>query len=98
MIRLSTLVFILMCVILPAFGQEKKDLAVSLSGGKMATPYYLNNTSSVFYCISFDYYLSKRHILSVNYFDGAHNYYDNILSTDPSYHKSDGTNAKANYH
>jgi hypothetical protein len=33
----------------------------------------------------------------VNYNNGYHDYYDNILSTDPGYIKSNGTNAQADY-
>jgi hypothetical protein len=81
-----------------SFAQDKKDLVVSIAGGSLTSPYYLNNKAGIFYSFDFDYFISKRHILSVNYNDGRHNYYDNILSTDPGYSMSDGTNAKAEYH
>ena len=81
-----------------SFGQEKKDLRISVAGGSLMSPYYMENKGGRFYSVDFDYYLSKRHILSANYNDGKHNYYEDILSTDPGYIKSDGTNAKAEYH
>ena len=83
-----------------AFGQEKKDLAISLSAGYLNSPYYNNAHARGFYGFGFDYHISKRHLLSVNYVAGGHDYFDNTLSNTPA---SDyiinpkGTNAKATY-
>lgn len=93
-----TLAILIGLITLSSFGQEKKDLIVSIAGGSLTSPYYLENKVGRFYSLDFDYFISKRHILSANYNDGTHNYYDNILSTDPGYTVSDGTNAKAEYH
>jgi hypothetical protein len=90
---LSALVFF------PALGQERKDLTVSVSGGKLTSPYYANNTAGRFFSFDFDYSLSKRHTLSVSYTDGEHRYYDNVRTTGPGFTiNSDGTNAEAAYH
>src|SRR4051812_43872636 len=81
-----------------SFAQEKRDLSVSITGGILTSPYYLENNPGSFYSFDFDYFISKRHILSANYNDGSHKYYDNILSGDPGSVNSDGTNATAEYH
>ena len=88
---------IIVLTTLSSYGQEKKNLVVSIAAGKLTSPYYLESKAGNFFSIDFDYHLSKRHILSANYTDGGHSYYDNVLSTDPSYIKSDGTNANADY-
>ncbi|MDP1764569.1 MAG: hypothetical protein Q8L07_11875 [Sediminibacterium sp.] len=79
------------------YGQVGKELVISIATGKLTSPYYLKSKFGAFYNIDFDYHLSQRNVLSVNYNDGVHNYYDNVRSTDPNYIKSDGTNSKANY-
>lgn len=96
--KLLILTLLTIITISPVFSQEKKDLLVGISSGALASPYYKNNTSGTFYSFDFNYYLSKRDILSVNYTDGKHNYYDNVLATDRNYRSSDGTNSKASYH
>ncbi len=82
---------------LTSSAQQKKDLVISVAAGTMTSPYYSESKAGHFYNIDFDYHLSKRQVLSANYNTGAHNYYDNILATDPAFLKSDGTNAKASY-
>jgi hypothetical protein len=90
---------ILALLVLSSAGQEKKDLVLSVSGGVMSSPFYNGSKSGPFYAFDFDYHLSKRSMLSVNYFEGTHHYFDNILSNDPmGTVKSDGTNAIADYH
>jgi hypothetical protein len=93
-----TLVLFTALITLISYGQHKKDLIISVAAGALTSPYYLENKGGSFYTVDFDYHLSKRRLLSVNYNGGEHSYYDNILSTDPGYIKSDGTNAKAIYH
>ena len=83
---------------LALFGQEKKNLSVSLSGGLLNSPYYDKANARSFYGFDFDYHFAKRHLLSVNYFSGKHNYYDDVLSNDPtSVSRPDGTNSHAEY-
>lgn len=96
--RKYTFGLIILTITVACYGQKRKDLVLSISAGKLMSPYYLNNTFGKFFNVDFDYYISKRHIISASYFDGHHNYYDNILSTDPNYIKSDGTNSIAKYH
>jgi len=67
-------------VMLNATGQEKKDLAISLSAGVLNSPYYNNAHSRGFFGFGFDYHVSRRHVLSASYLAGKHNYLDNILS------------------
>lgn len=93
-----TLMLITLLAIQSSYGQERKDLVVSIAAGKLTSPYYLESKLGKFFSIDFDCHVSKRHILSANYNDGGHNYYDNELSTFPGYISSDGTNAKAKYH
>jgi hypothetical protein len=86
--------------VLTTLGQEKKDLAISLSTGIMNSPYYDNSHSRVFAGVTFDYHISKRQLLSVNYFAGSHDYFDNTLSNTPaSWYlvNPKGTNARAFY-
>ena len=79
--------------------QERKDLTVSLSVGKLTSPYYENNTSGRYFSFDFDYSLSKRSTLSVNYTDGKHRYFDNVRMPGPVFTiYSDGTNSEAGYH
>lgn len=94
-----TLFFTFIFFALATFGQEKKDLAVSLSAGYFNSPYYNNAHSREFYSFGFDYHISKRHILSANYVTGQHDYFENTLSNAPSSSVATlkGTNAKASY-
>jgi hypothetical protein len=80
-----------------SYAQDKKDLAVSLSGGLFNSPYYKNAKAKGFYSFDFDYHLAKRHILSANYLAGKHTYYDDVLSNDPGTYNVDATNADAEY-
>ena len=92
-----TLVLIAGLFTLNSYAQEKKDLVVSMAAGWLTSPYYSNYKWGSFFAIDFDYHLAKRHILSANYNDGEHRYFDN-LTNDPSYKRSDGTNAIGGYH
>lgn len=93
-ITLITLLFI----VFNSYGQDKKDLAVSISGGLLNSPYYERANARSFYGFDFDYHLTKRHLLSLNYFAGRHSYYDNVLSNAPSdVSYSDGNNSMADY-
>jgi len=99
MIKQLTLTLLTALIIFSALGQERKDLTLSVAGGKLASPYYKNNTSGRFFSFDFDYSLAKRHTLSVNYTDGEHRYYDNIHTSGPVVTiNSDGTNSEATYH
>jgi len=85
---------------LHSFGQDKKDLAVSVTTGYLNSPYYNNAHSRGFYGIGFDYNIAIRHVLSANYFAGGHDYFDNTLSNTPASAyiiNPKGTNAKAFY-
>lgn len=89
------LVLVILIVATSCFGQKSKDLALSISAGKLVSPFYSNNTYGQFFNIDFDYYLSRRHVLSASYFDGRHSYFDQIPFIDM---RSDGTNSIAKYH
>lgn len=79
-------------------GQEKKDLAVSVSAGLFNSPFYDNAKGRGFFRIDFDYHLTSRHILNANYLAGQHYYYDDVLSNDPTSRVyEDGTNSMADY-
>ncbi|NEU09886.1 hypothetical protein GZH53_16295 [Flavihumibacter sp. R14] len=81
-----------------SFGQDKKDLTITLSSGILNSPYYQKANAKDFYGIDFGYQLGKRHILGVQYFAGKHNYYDDVLSNNPgSISSADGTNSRAEY-
>jgi hypothetical protein len=85
-------------VMLNATGQEKKDLAISLSAGVLNSPYYNNAHSRGFFGFGFDYHVSRRHVLSASYLAGKHDYLDNILSNTTYYIVyPKGTNAEATY-
>jgi hypothetical protein len=91
---------ILTFFVLTTFGQEKKDLAISVSTGIMNSPYYDNSHSRVFAGVAFDYHISKRKLLSANYLAGSHDYFDNTLSNTPASSylvNPKGTNARAFY-
>ena len=90
----------LLCVASYTMAQDKKDLAISFSTGYFNSPYYKNAHKRAFYEFSTDYHLSKKHILSVDYLAGKHDYLDEILSnTPPSQYLwlPKGTNAEAIY-
>ena len=79
-------------------GQDKKDLTLSLSAGVLNSPYYPKANAKFFYGVDFDYHLTKRNLLSVNYFSGKHTYYDDVLSNDPTgFLNANGTNSDAEY-
>lgn len=83
---------------LPSFSQNKKDLTISLSAGRLNSPYYKEAKARNFAGFDFDYHLTKRHLLSVNYFAGNHHYYDDVRSNNPiGVIYSDGGNAHAGY-
>lgn len=83
--------------VLSSYAQEKKGLVVSIAAGQLTSPYYSKNIMGSFFSVDFDYHLAKRHILTANYTDGKHNYYDKYLQADPNGFRSDGTNARASY-
>ncbi len=96
--KILTLCLILIISPYALFGQEKNDLAVSGSAGIFNSPYYDKAHAGSFYGLSFDYYLSQRHILTTSYLAGNHNYYDDILSNTTHYIRiSDGTNSQVTY-
>jgi hypothetical protein len=100
LMRHFTVTIILTFLVLTTFGQEKKDLAISLSAGIMNSPYYNNSHSGMFYGLGFDFHISARHIVSANYIAGGHDYFDNTLSNTPASAyivNPKGTNAKATY-
>ena len=72
---------------LTAFGQDKKDLAVSFSAGILNSPYNYKAYAGGFYSFGFDYHTSKQHVLSANYLAGRHDYFDNVLSNTGYYIK-----------
>src|SRR5687767_780111 len=95
--KLNTL---LLCTLFVSIlhAQGKKDMAISFSGGLMNSPYYEKADAKVFYKAGFDYHLSSRQVLSVEYLSGKHDYFDNVLSNDPSAMlKPNGTNSEASY-
>jgi hypothetical protein len=83
------------------FGQEKKDLTISVGAGRFNSPYYTNNKTRTFFNFDFDYYISERHIISTNFLSGKHRYYDSLNSNNavplstPGY--EDNANATADY-
>src|SRR4051794_15493920 len=99
MIKQFSLALLTTILTFSAISQERKDLTLSIAGGKLACPYYANNRSGRFFSFDFDYSLSVRHALSVNYTDGEHRYFDNVhaFGTGGSIN-ADGTNAEAAYH
>ena len=78
------------------WGQEKKDLTLSVATGKLTSPYYQKDKAGNFYSIDFDYYLTSRQIISANFIAGGHGYYDDVLSNNPGFMYGDGTNGSAN--
>jgi hypothetical protein len=66
-----------------SYGQDKKDLKLSLSTGLFNSSYYTNSRPRQFYSFGFDYSITKRHIISVDFISGQHRYYDSIRVTTP---------------
>ena len=93
----SIITITLLMAALPFYGQEKKDLVISLAVGGLNSPYYEHARAGNFYALDFDYHLSKKSILSAGYLAGNHKYYDDVLSNDPTYGLYDGTNSEARY-
>ena len=97
----TSLIFIVFSFLtFSTMAQDKKDLAISLSTGFFNSPYYNNAHKKAFYGFSADYHLSKKHVLSVNYLAGKHDYLDDILTNTPStqyLRLPKGTNAEATY-
>lgn len=62
------------------FGQDKKDLSISLSTGIFNSPYYTNDKGRFFYALDFGYQLSRRHNISTNFTAGKHQYFDDVHS------------------
>ena len=74
---------ILIASLSQAFGQEKKDLKLSLSTGFFNSSYYTNSKPRQFYQFGFDYSITKRHIISTDFISGKHRYYDSIRVATP---------------
>lgn len=90
----------LLCVSSNLPAQDRKDLAISVSGGVFNSPYYGNAHAGSFYGLGFNYHLRKRHVLSANYLMGKHTYFDDKMSNTPAnifLRLPDGTNADAEY-
>lgn len=66
-----------------SYGQDKKDLKISLSAGLFNSSYYTNSKPRQFYNFGFDYSITKRHIISTDFISGQHQYYDSIRVTTP---------------
>jgi hypothetical protein len=82
----------------PAFGQTKSNLAISLSGGFLNGNSYTNSYRGRYYHLGFDYHLAERHVLSLNYHSGGHDYFDGRFATPDDYLITPGgTNAEAFY-
>jgi hypothetical protein len=83
------------------FGQESKDLKISIGVGLFNSTYYTNAKDRQAINLSMEYLISKKHSISSDYLSGKHRYYDNINSnnavplTTPGYEKN--TNATAEY-
>jgi hypothetical protein len=83
---------------LPTWGQAKKDLVLSVSAGRLNSPYYSRAYPGGFVNLGFDYHLTERHILSVNYHSGRHRYLERRFSDPASYITDPGdVNAEAMY-
>lgn len=99
-IRHTLAAILLVFSTLLSFGQDKKDLVISVSAGYLNSPYYNNAHSRGFYGVGFDYHLSNRSILSASYFAGEHDYFDNTLSNTTAAEyivMPKGTNAQGSY-
>jgi hypothetical protein len=99
--RIRCIISILLIIsISRSYGQDKKDLNVSLAIGFFNSSYYANAKSRQFYNFSFDYYITKRHIICADFISGQHRYYDSIRVTTPIPLTTPGfekhTNAEAN--
>jgi hypothetical protein len=98
MIKAVLTVLISISFLVNVQGQERKDLAVSVSAGLLNSPFYKDAVGRGFFKIDFDYHLTSRHIIAANYLAGQHYYYDDILSNDPiSIGYPNGTNSIAEY-
>ncbi|MEX2594886.1 MAG: hypothetical protein WD426_19120 [Anditalea sp.] len=98
MMKAILTILISMTFLLTVKGQEKKDLAVSVSTGLLNSPTYENASARGFFKIDFDYHLTRRHIVTAIYLAGEHYYYDDVLSNDPTGHVyKNGTNSRADY-
>lgn len=98
MIKKISIALFISLLFLVSFGQDRKDLIISFSTGLLNSPYYKKATPRGFYGLGFDYYVTKKHIISANYFAGKHEYLDDVLSNTPTYISyPHGTNAQASY-
>lgn len=92
------LALITMLIAAPSFGQEKRNLTVSLSTGKFTSPYYPRAVAEDFYNLDLDYYLTGRQILSSGFLGGRHRYYDEGSPNNYTVSKGDTTNVNITYH
>lgn len=82
--KLFVLVSCLAGLIPQAYGQSEKDFAISFSAGSLTSPEYDNAAGGRFFSFGFDYHVSKRHVISINYLIGGHDYFDDKLSNAPA--------------
>jgi len=94
----KSIIFVLVLSAFTAFGQDKKDLGISISGGILNSPYFYKSYRGNFFSVGFDYHISERHIIAANFLAGEHRYFENELSNVPSYDVDrNGRNATAIY-
>lgn len=77
--------------------QEKKSFSIAGSLGRTSTPSMNKANDAGYYSLDFDYRISKKHILSILYFNGSNRYFDNSFLNGGAIRVSDGTNANYDY-
>lgn len=95
--RIFLLTFLLGLTIC-SFGQDKKDLVISFTGGILNSPYFDKAKPAGYYGFDMEYFVAPRQILAASYFGGKHYYYDDELSNSPMVNlHADETNSRADY-
>lgn len=94
---------ILFLIIATTFGyhslaQDQSSLSISFSSGILNSALYSKTAKGPYYNLDFDYYISKRHIISADYLAGMHHYFDKFSNTIDFTNVKNGTNAKAHYY
>lgn len=80
-----------------AMAQEKNSFSIAGSLGRTTTASMNKANDAGYYSLDFDYHISKKHILSMLYFNGSNRYFDNGFLNGGSIRVSDGTNANYDY-
>lgn len=93
----KSILYLLIMIPTLVIAQEKNSFKIAGSLGRTTTSSMNKANDAGYYSLDFDYHFSKKHILSILYFNGSNRYFDNSFLNGGTIRVSDGTNANYDY-